>query len=344
MKKARVKRILTITCTGIVLIAILIFLAFKLTPWPSALIIRYAFTKGAEKANEALLKYVPDGVTIVPNQQYAANDKDAFLDVYYPTAIAQRDTILPVVVWIHGGGWVSGTKNEASNYYQILAAKGFVVVAIDYSIAPEKKYPLPLRQANAALTFLKQNAKRFHIDANHFFVAGDSGGAHIAAQVANIISNKSYRQLIGIAPGIDRSELTGLLLYCGPYDIALADFNGEFGGFLKTILWAYSGKKNFNNDPVFKSASVIDYVDHNFPPSFISVGNDDPLQIHSQKLAKKLQNLDVQIDTLFFKTDYRPALPHEYQFNFDVPTGKLALERSVRFMDELKKTQSPTRM
>ncbi len=335
MKKTRVKKIFTNASIVIGLIAVLIFLAFKLTPWPSALIIRYAFTKGAKAANEALLIHVPKGVTVVPDQQYAVNDKDAFLDVYYPTAFAQKDTILPVVVWIHGGGWVSGTKKEASNYYKVLAAKGFVVVSIDYSIAPEKKYPLPLQQANAALSFLKQNARRFHINANHFFIAGDSGGAHIAAQVANIISNKSYSQLIGIVPGINRSELAGLLLYCGPYDVRLADFDGKFGGFLKTILWAYSGKKDFMKDPVFKTASVIDYVDHNFPPSFISVGNGDPLQIHSQNLARKLQRLNVKVDTLFFKPNTSPALPHEYQFNLDVPAGKLALEGSVKFMRKL---------
>lgn len=335
MKKTGLKRIFTIAGTGIALIAVLIFLAFKFTPWPSALLIRYAFTKGAKAANEALLKYVPKGVTVVSDQQYAANDKDAFLDVYYPIAIAQKDTVLPVVVWIHGGGWVSGTKKEASNYYRILADKGFVVVSIDYSIAPEKNHPLPLKQVNAALAFLTQNAKRFHIDAAHFFIAGDSGGAHIAAQVANIISDQSYSRLTGIVPGISRNALTGLLLYCGPYDVSLADLNGKFGGFLKTILWAYSGKKDFKDDPLFKTASVIDYIDGNFPPSFISVGNGDPLQIHSLNLARKLSRLKVKVDTLFFPANRQPPLPHEFQFDLDVPAGKLALQRSVEFIKDL---------
>ncbi len=337
MKKARLKRIFTIAGSGTLLIAVLIFLAFKFTPWPSALLIRYAFTKGAKAANEALVKYVPKGITVVADQQYAVNDQDAFLDVYYPTAIAQKDTLLPVVVWIHGGGWVSGTKKEASNYYRILAAKEFVVVSVDYSIAPEKHYPLPLQQVNAALSFFKQNAKRFHIDAARFFIAGDSGGAHIAAQVANIISSESYSRLTGISPGINRDELSGLLLYCGAYDVALADLNGDYGSFLKTILWAYSGKKNFKDDPLFKTASVIDYIDGNFPPCFISVGNGDPLQIHSLNLARKLDTLKVQVDTLFFPEDQQPPLPHEYQFDLDVSAGKLTLERSVRFMKEIRK-------
>ncbi len=321
----------------IMAVAFLIFIAFRFTPWPSSLLIRYAFTQGAKKTNAALLKHAPEGITIISDQQYDVNDRDAFLDVYYPTAIVKSDTLLPVVVWIHGGGWVSGTKEEGSNYYKILASKGVVVVSIDYSIAPEKKYPLPLKQVNAALNFLNQHADRFHIDPNNFFIAGDSGGAHIAAQVANIITNKSYSDLIDVKPGIERSSLAGLLLYCGPYDIALADFNGQFGGFLKTVLWAYSGKKDFMNDPVFKAASIIDYINSGFPPSFISVGNDDPLQIHSKKLAGKLDSLSVKIDTLFFKPDHLPKLPHEYQFNLDLVEGKQALEQSVRFINEIRR-------
>src|SRR5690606_31195070 len=107
-----------------------------------------------------------------------------------------------------------------------------------------------------------------------------------------------------------------------------------FGWFLKTVLWAYSGERDFISDPLFKTASVIDYVDSTFPPSFISVGNDDPLQAHSYKLARKLKSVHVKVDTLFFEPGHLPRLPHEYQFNLDVPDGKLALDRSILFMKD----------
>ncbi len=330
------KKILLWVGTPILLIAVVVFLLFQFTPWPSAMLIRYAFTKGGKAMNEALVKHTPNGITLIADQQYDINDSDAFLDVYFPSTIANKDTILPAIVWIHGGGWVSGTKSEISNYYRILAAKGFVVVSIDYSVAPEKKYPTPIIQTNAALAFLKKHARKFHINPSSFFLAGDSGGAQIAAQVANIISNTQYSQLMGISPSINRSELSGLLLYCGPYDAALADLKGEFGGFLKTVLWAYSGTKDFEKDPIFKRASVIDYIDANFPPAFISVGNGDPLASHSLNLAQKLKALKTPIDTLFFTADYKPLLPHEYQFNLDVGAGHIALDRSVMFVNKFK--------
>ena len=78
--------------------------------------------------------------------------------------------------------------------------------------------------------------------------------------------------------------------------------------------------------------SVARFVTADFPPTFISVGNADPLVRHSQVMADALQKKGVRVDSLFFPDDYRPALPHEYQFNLDSGAGKEALERTVRFL------------
>lgn len=332
---SRLKRILLRTVIFLLALLILVFLAFKLSPWPSALLIRHAFEKGATQANESLAKYVPAGISELLNQPYDLNDKDAFLDVYYPSDVKNTERALPVIVWIHGGGWVSGHKEDIANYCRILASKGYTTVSVDYSVAPEKKYPTPLKQMNVALAYLASNAKRLHIDSNHFVLAGDSGGAHIAAQTGAIICNSSYAQLFSISPGIAPSQLSGLLLYCGPYDVENVNLSGSYGWFNKSILWAYLGKKDFTQAPLYKTFSVINYVDGHFPPSFISAGNGDPLQIQSQTLARKLATLNVKVDTLFFATDYSPSLPHEYQFNLDTDAGKKALAQSVQFLTTL---------
>lgn len=328
-----------LTLTGVILAVLFlaVFLAFKLTPWPSSLLIRYAFTKGAVQANAALTKYVPADISEKLNQSYDAKDKDALLDVYYPSAVVNTDRRLPVVVWVHGGGWVSGHKEDIRNYCKILAGKGYATVSVDYSIAPEKQYPLPLKQISKALSFLAANAVRFHIDTAHFILAGDSGGAHIAAQTAAIITNTAYAQLLQVKPGIPAGQLSGLLLYCGPYDAEHLNLTGDFGSFLKTILWAYLGKKDFTAAPLFKTFSVINYVGRNFPPAFISAGNGDPLRTQSEALARKLAASGARVDTLFFAPEYRPSLPHEYQFNLNIAAGKQALERSLVFLDRLIK-------
>lgn len=323
----------TLIWIGSILVFLIVttFIAFKISPWPYAMLIRYAFNKEGIKVNENLEKHLQDGVFQILNERYDVQDKDAVLDVYYPSSISGKLQVLPVIVWIHGGGWVAGNKDQIANYCKILAAKGYIVAAINYSLAPERIYPLPLKQTQRALQYLMAKGERFHIDTNRFILAGDSGGAHIAAQSANIIYNKSYSELLGIQPSIQRDQLTGLILYCGPYDTSLVDLSGDFSGFLNTILWAYSGQKHLDT-AAFKSASVINYLSKDFPPTFISAGNADPLLPQSTALARKLKELAVPLDTLFFKANYQPPLPHEYQFNLDTDAGKLALSSSLEFI------------
>lgn len=311
------------------MLAALLFSAFKLSPWPSALIIRYYFEKDAKETNLKLEKFVPKGVSEILNLKYDPKDQDAKLDVYYPSNTDQK---LPVIVWVHGGGWVSGDKGQSSNYFKILAAKGYVVVAINYSIAPEKHYPLPVKQTMAALKYIEDHADQLFIDPDSIFLAGDSAGSHIALQTATIICEPEYAKLMGISPSINYSKMKGLILFCGAYAVENIDLNGDFGSFLKTVLWSYSGKKDFMNDPYFKTASVIDHVGANLPPTFISAGNGDPLLVHSEALAKRMSALGLETDTLFFSKNLMPKLPHEYQFNLDDEAGKTALNRSLVFL------------
>ncbi len=336
IKKQWYKRPVFKVLIGLCILSLVVIAAFRFSPWPSALIIRYYFNKEAVKANAALSKHVKGDIAVVANQQYDPADKDAMLDIYYPSAIQNTDQRLPVIVWIHGGAWVSGKKEHLQNYCKLLAAQGYVAVSIDYSISPGAHYPTPIRQTSKALTYLIAQAKRLHIDDSSIIIAGDSGGAHIAAQTANIIVNSDYADLLKIKPTISKAQLAGLILYCGPYDTRHVDLNGDFGSFLKTILWSYSGNKNFLGDESFKTASVIDYINADFPPCFISAGNGDPLLVHSENLARKLVQLRVPVDTLFFDQDLNPALPHEYQFNLDNIHGEMAFKRSVAFLDTLK--------
>lgn len=331
---SRIKKFIKVFFISLAVLLIAAFAAFKLSPWPSALLIRSAFNKDAIKTNEALEKYVPAGITAMQNIQYDSNDKDALLDAYFPPGITPQ-TKLPVIVWIHGGGWISGDKGQVGNYCKILAGKGYTVISIDYTIAPEKKYPVPVQQANRALGFIAKNAALFHADTTKFVLAGDSGGAHIAAQTANLTVSSSYAVQMHIQPTLPASSLAGMLLFCGPYDTRKINLGGSFGGFLKTVLWSYSGEKDFMNSPSFATASVIEYISNNFPPSFISVGNADPLESNSRDLARVLKANGTYVDTLFYPKDHTPALGHEYQFTLDNADGQLALQRANAFLNHI---------
>ncbi|MGE3830114.1 MAG: alpha/beta hydrolase [Parvibaculaceae bacterium] len=307
------------------------YIAFRVSPWPSVLLIRWAFADNGEKALKALEKYVPQGISEKRNLRYAEGSPDTLLDIFSPPGI-EDGARLPVVVWVHGGGFIGGTKDHVANYLKILAGQGFVTVSIDYSLAPGAQYPTPVRQLNEALAFIAANAGAYHVDTARFILGGDSAGAQIAAQTAIAISKPAYAKELALAPAIMRSQLRGVVLHSGAYAADGLNFDGEFGRFLRTVFWAYLGTRDFDGDPRLKQLSVIANADAGFPPAFITSGNADPLEPQARRLAEKLKSVGVTADTLFFEKSYQPPLEHEYQFNLDIKAGRQAFERSVAFM------------
>lgn len=310
-------------------IAIAAYAALELSPWPAAFVYRWFMNHGGEALSQAMQKHVPAGIASRLDERYDPDDADALLDVYFPASAARP---LPTIVWVHGGGFLAGHKGLVAPYLKILAARGYTTVALGYSLAPARQYPTPVRQANAALAYLEENAERLHVDPERFFLAGDSAGAQVAAQLANVISDPSYARTVGISPSIQRQQLRGVILHCGVFDLGLARFDGPFGHFMRTIVWSYSGRKEFGEAARLPEFSIPRFVTAQFPPAFISAGNGDPLLAHSKALADALIARGVKLDSLFFPEDYKPRLPHEYQFNLDSGAGREALEHAVRFL------------
>jgi acetyl esterase len=311
------------------------YTALQVSPWPAALFYRMIMNYGGQTAMQALERHLPAGVAAQHDEHYDPMDADAYLDVFYPGDIKSTARSLPTVVWIHGGAWLSGGKEYIANYLRILADKGYTTVGVGYSLAPGHQYPTPIQQVNTALTYLVKHAARLHVNPSQFILAGDSAGAQIAAQLTTIITARSYAKTVGITPAIERSHLRGTILHCGPYDLEAVNFNGGFGHFLHTAMWAYSGSRDFLQLPQLAPFSVLHYVTPEFPPTFITVGNGDPLLPQSRALADALIGRGVAVDSLFFPESYQPKLPHEYQFNLDNDAGQLALERTLAFIQRV---------
>jgi acetyl esterase/lipase len=304
----------------------------RVSPRPMAYLIRKQFARSRALTKAELDRHAPSGITTFANERYD-HGHAARLDVYVPEAAQASGARLPVVVWIHGGGWVGGDKDDVAGYMKLLAARGFVAVAINYSLAPAARYPTPVRQTMAALRFVADNATRFSIDPNRVFLAGDSAGAQIAAQVAGLVTNPAYVRAVGVAPTIEPARLRGVALCCGPFDPALADDSAPFHGFLTTILWSYSGTRDWRDNGTFSNVAIGGHVTADFPPAFITVGNADPLAEHSKQLAAALTAQGVEVDTLFFPDGYQPPLAHEYQFRLDGPDAQQAFARLIAFLD-----------
>jgi acetyl esterase len=304
--------------------------AFSFSPWPKALLIRHAYDAGSKEAAAAMEKQVHVPVAGIMGEAYGALE-DERLDVYFPSD-TPAGSVLPTVVWIHGGGWLAGDKAYVAPYLKLLAAHGFAVVGVNYSKAPAATYPTQIRQAFAALSLLTRQAGRLHVDPQRIVLAGDSAGAQIAAEAAAMLSDAAYAEKVGVVPTIAREQVKGAVLFCGVYDLRLFNLGGPSGKMTRGYLWAYSGDKDFLNDPAFATMSVARYVSPGFPPAFISAGNADALGVQSVEFADRLKAEGVLVDALFFPADHKPALDHEYQFNLQLAESGEALNRAVAFV------------
>ena len=117
-------------------------------------------------------------------------------------------------------------------------------------------------------------------------IGGDSAGAQIAAQIGALVTTPGYADAVGVTPTITPVQLRGLVLACGQYDVQLPSDVSTAAGrkYFHTVLWAYSGKRNFLDDPAFATLSVAEHVTSAFPPALLTVGNVDPLRPHSERL------------------------------------------------------------
>ena len=112
----------------------IVWLAFQLSPWPAVLLIRRGFDKGAAEASQALEKHVPAGVSELRNETYDASDPDRHLDVFFPSDVKNSDRTLMTVVWIHGGAWISGTKDQIANDANQLSRYRYILFVDDVPV------------------------------------------------------------------------------------------------------------------------------------------------------------------------------------------------------------------
>ncbi len=320
---------LVVVCFGLLVAG---YAALALSPWPSALLIRLAFSRDAASRNELLSKQAPPGIRERIDIAYGTDPSEK-LDLFLPPAPPAAGK--PVIVWVHGGGFVGGAKEDVAPYLRILAGRGYAVVGVGYRLAPAARYPEPARQVNEALGFLREQGAALGIDPCRIVLAGDSAGAHIAAQLATALIAPDYAATLALKPAISPAMLRGTALFCGIYDVTALDLTGFFGGFVRSILWSYFGTQDVTGDRRIAEAAVARYLTEAFPPSFVSAGNGDPLASQSVMMADAIRARGVAVETLFFPPDYAPAQPHEYQFGLGTPEGRQALERLTVFLNGL---------
>jgi len=310
-------------------------LVWTLSPWPATLAIRAMFEAESGKTVDELQRHataVP--ITATLNEEYGDGGQNNALDVFSPSGTTGP---LTTVLWVHGGAWISGDKGNITPYARNLAAEGFTVVAVNYTVAPEAVYPTAVTELNDAVAYLLDNAERLRIDPDHIVFAGDSAGAQLSAQLATAITNPDYANTIGVTPSLAADQLSAVVLNCGIYDVSEIPNAPGIGGWgFRIALWAYIGDKDWSNQPGGEEMSVIDDVTADFPPTWISGGNADPLTAsQSQVFAQRLDELGVSTTPVFYPDDHTAQLPHEYQFHLDFEDARSAFDSTVGFLHAL---------
>ena len=178
--------------------------------------IRKSFKEGDDKRDAGLT--TPEDIIRYDNLLYGEDPKWQVLDVYRPRN--REGEKLPVIVSVHGGGWVYGDKERYQYYCMDLAQRGFAVVNFTYRLAPEYQFPAPLEDTNSVFAWVLAHSEEYGLDKEKVFALGDSAGGNILGLYCALCTNKEYAGQFpfhvpeGFAP-------TAVALNCGDYVVVI---------------------------------------------------------------------------------------------------------------------------
>jgi len=258
----------------------------------------------------------PEDIERFDDIRYGDRSPWQALDVYRPRARAGE--ALPVIVSIHGGGWVYGDKERYQYYCMSLAQRGFAVVNFSYRLAPEWKYPASMEDTNAVFHWVFDHAAEYGLDTAHIFAVGDSAGAHMLAIYSCICSNPDYAARYDFAPPKGFVP-TAVALNCGAYLM-----NAQREPLIADLM------PGGGTEEEYALISPLDHMTGAFPPAFIMTSNDDFLKPQAPVLAARLAELDVPF---LYRYYGGPAqrLGHVFHCNMRLEAGKQCNDEECDF-------------
>lgn len=253
---------------------------------------------------------------------------DAKVYLYGPEKINHN---LPLIIYIHGGGWSTGTASSVEWYAKLLASNGYIVANVDYSLAPEYAYPASTYQLIEMVNHLYENVGNYGYNPKNIFIGGNSAGAHLSSQLGALISNSDYAKKVGVSVRVPVESIKGILLYNGVYNFETV---GECKfPFFDELAWAYVGEKNYENYDRIDELSTVKYITKDYPPVFITVGDVDPLQSQTMEFIQKLEENDVYLKKMLWENT-NAGLWHDYIYEQDKEEAQKAYRETVMFVNE----------
>lgn len=141
-----------------------------------------------------------DGVTGLPDTVYKTlpGYRPLKLDLFLPAGAGKDGKTYPVIVYIHGGGWMGGGPRRSAAYQDwpkvlaAIAAKGYVVASVGYRFSGEAPFPAAVKDVKSAIRWLRANGGRYGVDADRFAAWGQSAGGHLAALVGTSCGDPAF--------------------------------------------------------------------------------------------------------------------------------------------------------
>jgi acetyl esterase/lipase len=203
---------------------------------------------------------------VLPNITYlTANNYDAKLDLYLPRE-AEKPT--PALIYIHGGGWVGGTKESAMLQVLPYMELGWAVVNVEYRLGRVSLAPAAVEDCRCALRWVHQHAKDYKIDAARLVVTGHSAGGHLSLTTGMLPASAGLERQ---CPGNEDLRVAAIVNWFGIADVGdLLD-----GTNMKSYAVAWMGSMT-NREEIARRVSPLQYVRAGLPPIITIHGDADP--------------------------------------------------------------------
>jgi acetyl esterase/lipase len=222
---------------------------------------------------------------VYPNLTYlVANNYQAKLDIYKRRDVAPQ----PTLIWIHGGGWTGGTKEEAIPALMPWFEMGWNVVNVEYRLAKVSLAPAAVEDCLCALRYVAANAATYSIDTARLVVSGDSAGGHLALTTGMIPESAGLDRQ---CPGVPLPKVAAIINWYGITDVAdLLD-----GPNRKTYAVAWLSSMP-NREEIARRVSPLSFVRDGLPPILTIHGDADPTvpYQHALRLQEALAKSGVQ--------------------------------------------------
>ena len=284
--------------------------------------LRTAFALSDKKRDRGLT--APDGVIRSLDIPYGP-DKLQALDVYRPRSEDGHGGLLPVIVSVHGGGWVYGDKELYQFYCMDLALRGFAVVNFSYRLAPEAKFPAQLEDTNAVFHWVLDHAAEYGFDTENIFAVGDSAGGHLLGLFCDLCVNPDYATNFSFrAP--ESFVPRAVALNCGAFRIETGDPNDLTTKLMKDLM-PESGRY-----ADLSLVQMVDYVAPGFPPSYLMTSVGDFLIDQPKLLMKAFERCGVPYTyKLYGSEKEKKAYGHVFHLNIKSDKAKTVNDTEAVF-------------